>query len=53
MVERQARSKMSSDEAANRLKKLVGGRPNKPVSTAHTTKLPSIRQPSDVDLLIL
>ena len=40
MVERQARSKMSSDESAQKLRRLIGGK--KGLSTAHSSKLPSV-----------
>ncbi len=54
MLERQARSRMSSEESEMKLKKLLNG--GKPLSTSHTTKLPSIanekRQNSELDVLL-
>lgn len=40
MLERQARSKMSSEESAIKLRSLLSNK--KAVSTSHTTKLPAI-----------
>ncbi len=58
MIERQARSKLTSEESQNKLTKLLGKANNKPVSTSHTTKLPSINNPekrnnSEQDILVL
>ena len=56
MLERQARSKMSSDESANKLKHFLSSK--KAVSTSHTTKLPTLtnqdkKSNSEQDLLVL
>jgi len=53
MLERQARSKMGSEESELRLKKLLTAR--KPVSTSHTTKLPSLadKRNTEHDLFVL
>ena len=54
MVERQARSKMTSDESALRLRRLIKG--GKAVSTSHTSKLPSVREKArltDQDILLV
>lgn len=56
MLQRQARSKMSSEESENRLKQLLG-KNKKAVSTSHTTKLPYINNPekrhTEQDVLVL
>ena len=56
MLEKQSRSKISSEESANRLKLLLSNK-NQAVSTSHTTKLPYINSNSPrqrtEDLLIL
>lgn len=53
MLERQARSKMVSQESEFKLKKML----KQPVSTSHTSKLPSIgtekRQRIDTELFVL
>jgi len=52
MLERQARSKMISQESDLKLKKLL----KHPVSTSHTTKLPSIspeKHHKDSELFVL
>ncbi len=55
MIERQARSKMSSEESAIKLRSLLSNK--KAVSTSHTTKLPAIgiekREHSEQDVLLI
>ena len=53
MLDRQARSKMGSQESEMRLKKLLTSR--QPVSTSHTTKLPSLteKRNTEQDMFLL
>lgn len=53
MLDRQARSKMGSEESKNKLEQFLSSRQH--VSTSHTTKLPSLaeKRNTEQDLFVL
>jgi hypothetical protein len=56
MIEKQARSKMSSEESEKKLRLLLSEKSEKALSTSHTTKLPALspkRRQSEQDILLL